>query len=86
MSIDIVSQSQEDVKGRGRDNVVAEVSVMVYYTPTFKSHWKQPITKIKEQISFANTFFHDSEIPLKLSLFCTEEFHDFDEIEEEAKC
>ena len=57
---------------------------MVYYTPTFVSRWNMPITKIKEQISFANTVFRDSEIPVKLSLFCTEELPDFEDFREDT--
>ena len=41
-------------KGEQDQTTVAEVSVMVYYTPDFKTFANDPVHHIKRQIAFAN--------------------------------
>ena len=50
---------------------------MVYYTPAFKAFVTDPIKRIKMQISYANQVFAESEIPVKLFIFCIEELKGF---------
>ena len=64
-------------KGEQDHTTVAEISVMVYYTPEYKNFASDPILHIKKQITFANLVFSISEIPVKLSIFCIEELEGF---------
>ena len=56
---------------------MAEVSVMVYYTPAFKAFVTDPIKRIKMQIAYANQVFAECVIPVKLHIFCIEELEGF---------
>ena len=60
------------------------ISVMIYFTPAFKTSFSDPIHHIKRQVSYANLVFSQCEIPLKLYIFCIQELEDF--IEDSDSC
>ena len=72
-------------RGEQDQTTVAEISVMVYYTPEFKNFTPDPINQIKRQITFANLVFRISKIPVELSIFCIDELEGFIEDPERQK-
>ena len=73
-SIEFKMREKEALKkGEQDQTTVAKVSVMVYYTPDFKTFANDPVRHIKRQIAFANIVYSINDIPLNLSIFCIEE-------------
>lgn len=74
-------------KGEEDTTTIVDVSVMVYYTPAFMMYAEDtgPERLIKTQIEKANTILQESDIPVKLKLFCIEELDGFVEAEDGSK-
>ena len=79
-------------RGVKDQTTMANVSLMIYYTPAFENfvsglrekestsnQWSDPIRFIKREIAYSNLVLHKNEIPVKFKLHCIEELIDFGE-------
>ena len=72
-------------RGYRDHKTVAEVSVMVYFTPDFRTSFSHPICNIIRQITHANHVLSESEIPVRLYIYCIEELRGFEEDPDSSK-
>ena len=84
--------------GEWDHTTVANVSVMVYFTPSFTRYvsspeskrftlnlWSDPVLHIKRSIAYTNLILEENEIPVQLKLHCIEELAGFVENPDEKK-
>jgi hypothetical protein len=61
--------------GKLYHKTMVNVSVMVYFTPDFKSLVPKPNNYIQSLINLANTAYNNSGIPLRIHSHCSEELY-----------
>ena len=64
---------------RGEDDhtTTAEVYVMLYFTPAYRSAVSDPVFHIRRQVAFANRVMSENQIPVELRIYCIEELTGF---------
>ena len=72
-------------KGQTDQTTLAEVAVMIYYTPDFKKYARDPISRIKIQIMFANCVMVENEIPVRFNILGIKELEGFVEDRNSSK-
>ena len=72
---------------RGEDDhtTTAEVYVMLYFTPAYRSAVSDPVFHIRRQVAFANRVMSENEIPVELRIYCIEELIGFVESPDDVK-
>ena len=72
-------------KGGEDQTTTAEIYVMLYFTPAFRSVVSDPVYHIRRQVAFANRVLSENEIPVELRIYCIEELTGFVESRDAVK-